>query len=69
MEAEEARTPPTGGFAQMSELRTALLALAALFALGGCKAKEGKPPPAGTGAVASIPEYMTGDECLFCHRE
>ena len=53
----------------MSELRAVLLALAALFSLGGCSAKEDRPSRAGTEPVASIPEYMTGDECLFCHRE
>lgn len=69
MGAEEARTPPTGGSARMSELWAALLALAVLAAPSGCRSKEAKPPPAGGEPVASIPEYMSGDECLFCHRE
>lgn len=58
-----------GGFALMSELRTALPALAVLAALAGCGSKESKPLAAGTEKLASIPEYMTGDECLFCHRD
>ncbi|MCH2368787.1 MAG: hypothetical protein MK554_16430 [Planctomycetes bacterium] len=53
----------------MSELRAALLALAVLAAPSGCRSKEAKPPPAGGEPVASIPEYMSGDESLFCHRE
>ena len=69
MEEEEARTPPTGGSARMSELRAALLALAVLAVSSGCRSKEGKPSPSGGEPVASIPEYMSGDECLFCHRD
>ena len=52
----------------MSDFR-ALPALAVLALLSGCTTKEGKPSPPGGRTAASIPEYMGGDECLFCHRE
>src|SRR5262245_38798237 len=48
--------------------RTAPLALF-LFLLPSCRVPMPDPPEWGNDHVgAQVPEYVTGDECLFCHR-